>query len=47
VEDERDELVDGAGGKNAEAFMRPLSQGAIVMLTRHLEALEKAFHIHV
>lgn len=45
--DERDELVDGAGGKNAEAFMRPLSQGAVVMLRRHLDVLQKAFHIHV
>jgi ubiquitin-conjugating enzyme E2 O len=45
--EERDELVDGAGKKNAEAFMRPLSQGAVVMLRRHLEVLEKAFHIQV
>jgi ubiquitin-conjugating enzyme E2 O len=45
--DERDELVDGAGRKNAEAFMRPLSQGAVVMLRRHLEVLEKAFHIQL
>ncbi|KAF7505130.1 hypothetical protein GJ744_001196 [Endocarpon pusillum] len=43
TEEERDELVDGMGRQNAEAFMRPLSQGAIVMLTRHLEVLEKAF----
>jgi guanylate kinase len=41
--EERDELVDGAGKRNAEAFIRPLSQGAVVMLRRHLEVLEKAF----
>ncbi|ERF76229.1 hypothetical protein EPUS_04306 [Endocarpon pusillum Z07020] len=43
TEEERDELVDGMGRQNAEAFMRPLSQGAIVMLRRHLDVLEKAF----
>jgi ubiquitin-conjugating enzyme E2 O len=43
--DDRDELVDGAGKKTSEAFVRPLSQGAIVMLRRHLEALEMAFRV--
>lgn len=43
TEEQRDELVDGMGRQNAEAFIRPLSQGAIVMLRRHLEVLEKAF----
>lgn len=40
--EERDELVDGQGKRNAEAFIRPLSQGAIVMLRRHLKMLNKA-----
>ncbi len=44
---ERDESVDGGGGKNAEAFVRPLSQGAMVMLRRHLEVLERAFRVGV
>lgn len=43
--EERDGLVDGAGERNAEAFIRPLSQGAVVMLRRRLEALEKAFQV--
>jgi ubiquitin-conjugating enzyme E2 O len=45
--DERDELVDGEGNRNAEAFMRPLSQGAVVMLRRHLEVLERALKVEV
>lgn len=45
--EERDQLVDGAGEKNAEAFIRPLSQGAVVMLRRHLEVLENAFQNHI
>lgn len=43
--EQRDELVDGAGKMNGEAFIRPLSRGAVVMLRRHLEILERAFTI--
>lgn len=46
TEQERDELVDGAGNKHSsEAFLRPLSMGAVVMLRRHLEILERTFGV--